>query len=302
MACMLLPYCLPRNVCQQLNIIKMADVSDNRFNVLRENDDVEDLDDSVSQAITTAVLAVVEDSKTVKGTPKTNGKTRATTGNKIDGATIGDIVSQVVLAIQPVLIKAVTSAVTTATRQLMTDMATKTAGRKAELYWLKKEVQLHTFELNRLEQYSRRESIRICGIDETAGEDTDDVVRELAADIGVTLKPEDISVSHTLPGRPRSTRPIIVKFVRRNSKKSKRKLRDTNRKGVYINDDLTPLRAKVARILRNNPSTQSVWSIDGRIFCTMLENGSEVKKIVDSPDDLFRFGWSEEVKNLNIYF
>ena len=51
---------------------KMADVSDNRFNVLRENDDVGDLDDSVSQAITTAVLAAVEDSKTVKGTPKTS--------------------------------------------------------------------------------------------------------------------------------------------------------------------------------------------------------------------------------------
>ena len=251
MACMLLPYCLPKNVCQRLNIMKMADVSDNRFNVLRENDDVGDLDDSVSQAITTAVLAAVEDSKTVKGTPKTNGKTRATTGNKIDGATIGDIVSQVVLAIQPLLIKVVTSAVTTATRQLMTDMATKTADRKAELDGLKKEVQLHTFELNRLEQYSRRESIRICGIDETAGEDTDDVVRELAADIGVMLKPEDISVSHTLPGRPGSTRPIIVKFVRRNSKKSKMKLRDTNRKGVYINDDLIPLRAKLARILRN---------------------------------------------------
>ena len=172
--------------------------------------------------------------------------------------------SQVVLATQPVLIKAVTSAVTTATRQLMTDMATKTAERKAELDGLKKEVQLQKFELDRLEQYSRRESIRICGIDETAGEDTDDVVRELAADIGVTLKPEDISVSHTLPGRPRSTRPIIVKFVRRNSKKSKRKLRDTNRKGVYINDDLIPLRAKLARIIRNDPSTQSVWSIGGR--------------------------------------
>ena len=59
-----------------------------------------------------------------------------------------------------------------------------------------------------------------------AGEDTDDLVRELAADIGVTLKSEDISVSHRLPGRPGSTQPIIVKFVRRNTKtammKSKR--------------------------------------------------------------------------------
>ena len=61
----------------------------------------------------------------------------------------------------------------------------------------------------------------------------------------MTLKPEYISVSHRLPGRSGSTRPIIVKFVRRNTKtammKSKRKLRDANRKGVYINDDLTPL-------------------------------------------------------------
>ena len=87
------------------------------------------------------------------------------------------------------------------------------------------------------------------------------------------------------------------------SPQSKRKLRDTNRKGVYINDDLTPLRAKMGHILLNDPSTQSVWSIDGRIFCTMLENGSEMKKIVDSPDDLFRFGWREEkVKKLNLCY
>ena len=78
---------------------------------------------------------------------------------------------------------------------------------------------------------------------------------------------------------------------------------DANRKGVYINEDLTPLQAKMAQILRHDPSTQSVWSIDGRIFGAMPENGSEVKKIVDSPDNLFKLGWSEvKVKNLNIYF
>ena len=69
--------------------------------------------------------------KTVKiNTPKMNGKTRATTGKMDWGATIGDIVRQVVLAIQPPLIKVVTLAVTTATRQLMTEMAAK---RKCEL-------------------------------------------------------------------------------------------------------------------------------------------------------------------------
>ena len=37
------------------------------------------------------------------------------------------------------------------------------------------------------------------GYDETAGEDTDDLICELAADIGMTLKPEDISVSQSQP-------------------------------------------------------------------------------------------------------
>ena len=60
--------------------------------------------------------------KTVKGTPTTNGKMKAMTG-RMDEATIGDIVSQVMLTIQPLFIKVVTSAVATVTKQLMTDMA-----------------------------------------------------------------------------------------------------------------------------------------------------------------------------------
>ena len=68
--------------------------------------------------------------KTVKiNTPKTNGKTRVKTGKMDWGATIGDIVRQVVLATQPPLIKVVTSTVTTATRQLMTEMACETEVR-----------------------------------------------------------------------------------------------------------------------------------------------------------------------------
>ena len=83
--------------------------------------------------------------------------------------TIGDIVSQVVLAIKPPLIKVVTSAAATAMRQLMTEMATKTAKRKAELF--KGDPEVHKFELDRREKYSCCESIRILGIDE----DTDNL-------------------------------------------------------------------------------------------------------------------------------
>ena len=98
----------------------------------------------MSQAIST-VLVAVEESKTVKtNTPKTNGKARSTAEIKMDGATIGDIVSQVMLMSQPLLIKVVTTAVTTATKQLMADMAAKTVERNCELDVLK-EVQLHIY-------------------------------------------------------------------------------------------------------------------------------------------------------------
>ena len=39
--------------------------------------------------------------------------------------------------------------------------------------------------------------------------------------IGVSVTEMNISVSHRLPGRPGSARPIIVKFVRRDTKTSK---------------------------------------------------------------------------------
>ena len=46
--------------------MQLADVAENCFNVLHEDDEVGDLDDSVSQVITSVVWAAVEESKTVK--------------------------------------------------------------------------------------------------------------------------------------------------------------------------------------------------------------------------------------------
>ena len=90
----------------------------------------------------------------------------------------------------------------------------------------------------------------------TEGENTNALVTRLAADIGVSVTQTDISVSHRVPGRPDSARPIIVKFVRHDTKtsmmKNKRRLRDLDWKGVFLNDDLTPFRAKLARKLRHD--------------------------------------------------
>ncbi|MEG7522313.1 MAG: hypothetical protein M3H12_04330 [Chromatiales bacterium] len=81
-----------------------------------------------------------------------------------------------------------------------------------------------------------------------------------------------------------------------------RRLRDLDRKGVFLNDDLTLFCAKLARVLRNDVTIGNVWTIDGRFHCITTENGRQTTKIVDSPDDLFSLGWSEDrIKGLDLY-
>ena len=65
------------------------------------------------------------------------------------------------------------------------------------------------------------------------------------------------------------------------------KLREKEgRRWVFIEDDLTPLRAKLVRELKADEHIKNVWTIDGRVFCTRTENGREVKKTIQSPEDL----------------
>ena len=165
---------------------------------------------------------------------------------------------------------------------------------------LRSAIQSQAFDVDRLAQYSRRENVRLHGVPETAGENTDDVVIGIAHDMGVDISSNDISVSHRLPkSRTMKERPIIVKFVRRNTKTAlmmnKKTLRTIDRyRHIYINDDLTPLRSRMLRTLQNDDEVKRVWTIDGNFNCVVVENNAEVKKRLETPDDLFKLGWSQE--------
>ena len=151
-----------------------------------------------------------------------------------------------------------------------------------------------------LDQTECRENVRLHGVPETAGENTDDVVIGIAHDMGVDISSNDISASHRLPkSRTMKERPIIVKFVRRNTKTTlmmnKKTLRTIDRyRHIYINDDLTPLRSRMLRTLQNDDEVKRVWTIDGNFNCVVVENNAEVKKRLETPDDLFKLGWSQE--------
>ena len=125
---------------------------------------------------------------------KNKPKRAAAKANFVDGASIGDIIAQVISAIQPVIVKsitvAVTSAVEAATEQIMAHVrremgVIEDVGKK--LCSLQVENQKLTFEIDRLEQYSRRENVRIFGLAETQGENTNTVFIDMARDVGIPL-------------------------------------------------------------------------------------------------------------------
>ena len=195
--------------------------------------------------------------------------------------------------------------------ELRHDLQTVECVRK-EMETLRTQVQSQNFELDRLQQYSRRHNVRVYGIaeatDEIENKNTNSVIVKVAKDMGVDISEHDLSVNHRL-GRKAGTkpRPIIPKFVHRDTKTAIMRCKKNTRglsgyRSVFVNDDLTTLRSKLVYELKRDTTIKRVWTIDGRIVCIQEENGRDIKKVIDSPDDLFKVGWTEEkVAGLGVY-
>ena len=117
---------------------------------------------------------------------KQSPATPRTPGPKLNNDLVADLVRQVIEVLQPIIIKTVATAVTAAMDSVMEGLRkltpppppppppppTPSAAASAQTNVLR-------FEVDRLEQYSRRENIKIRGLPVTAGEDTSDVVVKL---------------------------------------------------------------------------------------------------------------------------
>ena len=132
-----------------------------------------------------------------------------------------------------------------------------------------------------LEQYSRRNTVRIRGVAEAQNENTDCVVKELATrKLSIQISDSDVVRSHRVGERAedRSTpRDIIVRFTTHNTKssvmRSARKLKGTH---VFINENLTKTRATIAweaRTLKRERKISDTWTRDGVIFVKKGETG-----------------------------
>ena len=95
----------------------------------------------------------------------------------------------------------------------------------------------------------------------------------VAEKAGVQITANDVSTCHRLTGGGSGPKPLIAKFVRRDTKhqlmKNKRNLKNTN---IFVNDDLTPIRAKVTREMRKRDDVARVHTVNEKIFVFMQDN------------------------------
>lgn len=157
---------------------------------------------------------------------------------------------------------------------------------------------------NELEQYSRRNCIRLFGVPEKKEEDAMETICTIAKEkLGVTLPKSAIDRAHRV-GQPhnertknngahktrkgkengdsrgtegeRRPRPIIVKLVSYQTRKTllsrRRKLKDT---GISIHEDLTKRNQKLLSDTRNHEKVINAWSSDGRIVALLPATGGK---------------------------
>ena len=151
--------------------------------------------------------------------------------------------------------------------------------------------------MDQREQENRSNTIRIKGVDFEEDENIQDTVISVARTMEVQLTSEDINDCFRIGGRdaPKERRPIIVKLAHRSKKvevmRNKKKLADTR----FIEEDLTRLRAKLYHTVRKDSKTGKTWTQDCKIFTIIKDRqGHEAKKIITTPDELTKIGWTED--------
>ncbi|XP_072172018.1 uncharacterized protein [Diadema setosum] len=158
-----------------------------------------------------------------------------------------------------------------------------------------KEMEKLRENLDDLEQYGRRESLRFFGVPEKQSEDTDSVIRDVVQQhLNILLNEKNIARSHRITPKPgnsshgRGPKPIIVRFttynIRRNVYEAKSKLKGSN---IFIHEDLTPFKRDLINKARKMSSVKRVWSSDGRIIALRsAPDGHEKKVLVRNVSDL----------------
>ena len=161
--------------------------------------------------------------------------------------------------------------------------------------------------MNEADQYSRRNCLKFYGVKENPGEDTDNVILQIANEqLEVPLAKTDIDRSHRIASprhsleervtdgtnKPSNSRPkpIIVKFtsyrVRSSVIRARRKLKGT---GMGIDEALTATNQSLLSAAKKHEKVRDAWTADGRVIILLAATGNKtVKRLIRSGEELKR--------------
>ena len=189
---------------------------------------------------------------------------------------------------------------------------------------LEKKVRANHFNIDAQAQYNRSENIKIHGIEYKKGEDTNEIVKDVAKHCGVEINDIDLSTSHRLMSKEemnsqihpsnRDTKiPVIIARINRRDLKAKLLEAKKNitintncpdhLKKALIYEDVTPLRSRIMYHLRqrnNKEAFKYVWSKGGRIYARTPEDAALPRDeqprpfIINTPDDLEKVGFRKD--------
>ena len=187
----------------------------------------------------------------------------------------------------------------------MTPLKKQLDEKNAELQRLKTIIHDQQTMIDDIEQHGRRDSLRFAGIHENLyHDDTNAAILEICGQMKVEPKvePKDIAVSHRVgkPGQRTTPRQIIVKLATRNIRehvfKARTELKNVNnaeenkdKPKIYLNEDLTKLRAglaKKARYLKTAGKILDTWTMYGKIL--VKDNFNQVK-VITKGEELLNF-------------
>ena len=124
-------------------------------------------------------------------------------------------------------------------------------------------------QIDRQEQYSRRNCLLIHGIEERRHEVTDEVVIwTIKSEIDIDIDVKDIDGTHRIGAKSENKRRLIIfKFARHSERRkvfnSKKRLKDKN---LSITESLTKLRVRELKAARDEYGFWNVWTVDGKIL------------------------------------
>ena len=168
---------------------------------------------------------------------------------------------------------------------------------------LKSEIDTRKEKMNELEQYGRRNNVRLSGLDfdnkhETSQATIDGVIGIFNDTMGLDLSPYDIDIAHRLGKYDnKKIRAVIIKFVSRQTKylvmKNAKHLKGTK---LSLNEDLTRMNQQVLASMRlkDKDNITKAWSFEGKLYRTNKKGITELVPFAEFQMWLDK-KWPEEV-------